>query len=277
MNDYFGKNLFRLRKEHQMTQEQLANALGVSPQSISKWENSQVYPDMELLPQIASRLHVSIDALLGHRSEGGAVTHYQDKYQDPAYYWGNDVWSGCYDVLKLMPPVRPLRLLDVGCGEGQAAVFFAKNGYTVSAFDVAESGIEKGRALAALHQVDVNFFRGDLLDLRLDYRLESNFDIVYSSGVLQYIPPQDRTRVIDNLKAHINPGGIHILNVFVKKPFVATAPDWESHEYFWHSGELMGYYHDWKFEHLEEKIFDCDSSGVPHQHCMDVLIARKMD
>ncbi|MBP3475699.1 MAG: hypothetical protein J6K48_05210 [Lachnospiraceae bacterium] len=34
-------------------------------------------------------------------------------------------------------------------------------------------------------------------------------------------------------------------------------------------------YHDWKIELLEEVIFDCDSSGVPHQHCMDVVIAGK--
>ena len=70
--------------------------------------------------------------------------------------------------------------------------------------------------------------------------------------------------------------GIHILNVFVRKPFIETAPDWEDTEYFWKSGELLQYYHDWKIEMLEEIIFDCDSSGVPHQHCMDVVIARKV-
>lgn len=276
MNDCFGKNIFRLRKEYHMTQEQVALKLGVSAQSVSKWENCQVYPDMELLPQLADLFHVSIDALLGYRAEQSAATHYESKYLDPAYYWGNDVWSVCYDVLKLMPPIRPLRLLDVGCGEGQAAVFFAKNGYTVSAFDIAPSGIEKGRRLAALHHVDVDFFQGNMLDYRLDYRLDSTFDIVFSSGALQYIPQQDRQRVIGNLKEHTSPGGIHVLNVFVQKPFLETPPDWEDNEYFWRSGELPAYYHDWKFEHLEEKIFDCDSSGIPHQHCMDILIARKM-
>ena len=60
------------------------------------------------------------------------------------------------------------------------------------------------------------------------------------------------------------------------RAMVSTPPDWEANEYFWRSGELMGYYHDWKFEYLEEKIFDCGSSGIPHQHCMDVLIARKV-
>lgn len=62
----------------------------------------------------------------------------------------------------------------------------------------------------------------------------------------------------------------------MEKPFVPTAPDWEDHAYFWSSGELSYYCHDWKVEHLEEIIFDCDSSGIPHQHCMDMLIARKM-
>lgn len=47
-------------------------------------------------------------------------------------------------------------------------------------------------------------------------------------------------------------------------------------EGIWQSGELLQYYHDWKIELLEEVIFDCDSSGVPHKHCMDVVIARKI-
>ena len=276
MNEYFGKNLLRLRKEQRMTQEQLAEQLGISPQSVSKWENGHGYPDMGTLPTIAAVFSVSIDTLLGYQPDRRAVTHYEERYQDTDYYWGNDVWSVCYDVMKLMPPVRPLRLLDAGCGEGQAAVFFAKNGYQVSAFDVAESGLEKGRRLARLHQVDVDFFPGNLLDFRMYFWQEKDFDILYSSGVLQYIPSQNRRDVIENLKVHTAPGGIHVLNVFVQKPFVPTPPDWEAHEYFWYSGELMGYYHDWKFEYLEEKIFDCDSSGIPHQHCMDVLIARKV-
>ena len=44
----------------------------------------------------------------------------------------------------------------------------------------------------------------------------------------------------------------------------------------WKSGELFMYYHDWLFHKNEEWIFDCDSSGTPHKHCMDVLIAEKV-
>ena len=223
MNHDLADNLLRLRKARGLTQEQLAGQLGVSPQSVSKWENCQSYPDIELLPHRAEVFSVSIDALLGYRREKLRTSQYESKYRSPAYYWGNDVWSGCYEVLRLMPPVRPLRLLDVGCGEGQAAVFFARNGYTVSAFDVTASGIEKGRQLADLHRTEVDFFQADLLS----YRPETTFDIVFSSGVLQYLPKPERRRVLEGYKAHTAVGGIHVLNVFVDKPFLPVPPDWE--------------------------------------------------
>ena len=46
--------------------------------------------------------------------------------------------------MKLRPPVKPLKVLDIGCGEGKDAVFLARNGYSVTAFDLSEAGIEKG-------------------------------------------------------------------------------------------------------------------------------------
>ena len=44
----------------------------------------------------------------------------------------------------------------------------------------------------------------------------------------------------------------------------------------WRSGELFEYYHDWLFHVCQEDIFDCNSGGIPHKHCMDTLIAQKM-
>ena len=57
-----------LRKEKSITQEELANALGVSNQAVSKWENGQCCPDIELLPEIAKYFNVSIDELMNHTS-----------------------------------------------------------------------------------------------------------------------------------------------------------------------------------------------------------------
>lgn len=65
MNIYFGKNLKQLRAERNLTQERLADFLGVSFQTISKWERDDSYPDISMLPVIASFFKVSVDDLLG--------------------------------------------------------------------------------------------------------------------------------------------------------------------------------------------------------------------
>lgn len=49
-----GENLKKFRLQRELTQEQLADVLGVSAQAVSRWENGTTYPDITLLPTIAS-------------------------------------------------------------------------------------------------------------------------------------------------------------------------------------------------------------------------------
>lgn len=65
MNLYIGENLKRQRKLRELTQEQLADILGVSFQSVSKWERGEGYPDIELLPTIAEYFGITTDELMG--------------------------------------------------------------------------------------------------------------------------------------------------------------------------------------------------------------------
>lgn len=60
-----GENLKKLRRDKDLTQEELAEILNVSAQSISRWETNMGYPDIELLPALANFFGVSIDYLLG--------------------------------------------------------------------------------------------------------------------------------------------------------------------------------------------------------------------
>jgi len=60
-----GENIRSFRKKNDLTQEALADRLGVTYQSISRWENGTTYPDLELIPAIAETLSVTIDELLG--------------------------------------------------------------------------------------------------------------------------------------------------------------------------------------------------------------------
>lgn len=63
-----GKNIRELRRRDGRTQEALADALGVTPQAVSRWEQGGSYPDMELLPAIANYFGVTIDELFGYHS-----------------------------------------------------------------------------------------------------------------------------------------------------------------------------------------------------------------
>lgn len=271
MNHRLAETIARLRRNQALTQEELARQLGVSFQAVSKWENGRSLPDIDLLPQLALALGVDLNGLMGYTPELSRITVYQERYQGDAYYWGLEPSPMCYEVMRLRPPIRPLRLLDVGCGEGKDAVFFARNGYRVTAFDVAQAGVDKARRLADSLGVPLHAFQANLLD----FRLESEFDVIFSSGVLHYLPPEQRGEILGSYQAHTALGGLHALNCFVAKPFLPAPPD-ERPCHPWRSGELFGLYGDWRFHRAEEVIFDCNSNTVPHRHCMDILIAEKL-
>lgn len=59
-----GKRITYYRKKYDLTQEQLAETMGVSPQAVSKWENDLSCPDITMLPKLSEIFHVSVDELL---------------------------------------------------------------------------------------------------------------------------------------------------------------------------------------------------------------------
>ena len=75
--DTFSKNLKRLRTARSMTQEQAAQSLGVSPQTVSRWECASTQPDISLLPAIARLYGVTIDDL--YREQSVAYENYAQR------------------------------------------------------------------------------------------------------------------------------------------------------------------------------------------------------
>ena len=60
----FSENLKKIRREHRLSQEELAELLDVSRQAVSKWEQGQGYPEVEKLLLLSSKLNVSLDTLM---------------------------------------------------------------------------------------------------------------------------------------------------------------------------------------------------------------------
>ncbi len=97
MNETMGSIIMRLRKDRGLTQEQLANELGISYQAVSKWETGNSCPDLTALPLLADLFGVSIDALFGRtETETAPVTAAPEPAAD-ALPWPDD--GGFYAVL----------------------------------------------------------------------------------------------------------------------------------------------------------------------------------
>ncbi|MCD4818329.1 MAG: methyltransferase domain-containing protein [Candidatus Cloacimonetes bacterium] len=198
--------------------------------------------------------------------------YYHNKYNTENYYWGLKPSPSCFEVLKTLQPEKHLKLLDIGCGEGRNAIFFARNGYDVTAFDLEKDGVEKTKKLADKIGVKINVFQADINK----FRLEENFDILFSTGTLHYIKYELRKEIFKNYKDYTNVDGIHMFTTLIEKPFIPAAPEKEINSYKWLSGELFRFYHDWKIELCKEYIVDCMSSGIPHKHAINRVLAKKI-
>lgn len=64
-----GETILKLRKERNITQEQLALMVGISAGAVSKWENGNSMPDISLLAPLARALNTSLDTLLSFEQE----------------------------------------------------------------------------------------------------------------------------------------------------------------------------------------------------------------
>lgn len=119
-------------------------------------------------------------------------------------YAGSDfVWSVTVNqfVERHLAELDPGRAVDLGAGEGRNAVWLAQRGWRVTAVDFSEVGLEKGRRLAAEHDVDVDFVCADATTWAPD----GPVDLV----VLAYLQldAHGRRAVLEHAASWLAPGG----------------------------------------------------------------------
>lgn len=107
-----GEVIFTKRKEKLWTQEQLANAVGVSTPAVSKWETGATYPDITLLSPIARALDTTVDELLSYQNEltSDDITELTKKaaliYEADGFEAG---WNYCQNLFREYPNSIPLK------------------------------------------------------------------------------------------------------------------------------------------------------------------------
>ena len=125
--------------------------------------------------------------------------------------------------LRLLVPGR--RALDIACGEGRNAVFLAQNGFQVSAIDISERGLERGRRRAAQLGMPVDFLRADLEQ----YRLQEVYDLIIDFNFLlrPMIPA-----MVDSLA----PSGVILMETILSDPSLQGA---HCRDYLLQPGEMQ--------------------------------------
>jgi tellurite methyltransferase len=198
---------------------------------------------------------------------------YDAEYNQKEYYWGLEHSALAEMTMTMFDKLKyDGRLLDIGSGEGRDAIYFAKCGLRVDALEISSPGIEKIKQYSYSEGLPIHALHTNMID----YEMDNHYDIIYSMGALQFLPIEKRQNHFENYKKHTCLGGFNAHLVFVEKPFITLAPDWQKNEFFYRSGDLARYYYDWQIIYCEEQIVDCKSGNSPHQHAVSSIIAKKI-
>jgi cyclopropane fatty-acyl-phospholipid synthase-like methyltransferase len=139
-------------------------------------------------------------------------------------------------------------ILDVGCGTGEHALYFAARGCAVTGLDFLEQPIALAKRKAAERGLAATFLRGDAL--KLGERAE-RFDNVIDSGLFHVFSDEDRVRYVQGLKTVLKPGGRLFLLCFSDRTPGTQGPRRISET------ELRDTFHDgWEIERMERAEFE---------------------
>lgn len=165
-------------------------------------------------------------------------------------YQGKPPW----DIGKPQPPFVKVAeqvtgsVLDVGCGTGDNALFFAERGHKVTGIDFLEWPIELARQKARQRGLVANFLVMDAL--RLD-ELPEVFDSAIDSGLFHVFSDEDRARYVAGLASVLKPGGRLLLLCFSDKEPPGDGPRRISQQDIYDA--FAG---PWQVESIEEARFE---------------------
>jgi len=111
--------------------------------------------------------------------------------------------------------IKPCKVIDLGCGSGNYAIYLATKGFDVTGVDISTAAIRIARKKAKEKKVKCNFFVLDVVE-DLD-KISKTFDFAYEWGLLHHIFPDKRKRYVKNVYKILNLGGKYLCMCFNEK------------------------------------------------------------
>ena len=189
------KNLKRLRLEKGLTQEELAERVGVTGQAVSKWEREECYPDITLLPGLANCFGVTLDELVGMQEIKGKLWGVHARantlQKERKYHEAAAVYD---EALKTFPadgglPVARAQALALA-GEGiDQAIAVCERRMQETADDHTRAGL--AAALCLLYRRAGLREKAELLARRRPHARDSRELLLP-----RFLPPQERKRYL---------------------------------------------------------------------------------
>lgn len=246
-----------LRKAKNVTQKELAEAIHVSFQTISKWENGVAMPDISYLPALALYFEVDVEVVLGMRPLKQETVPQKFKEKD---YWERELdrtkkWKRFYfndDYLEFLVKKvwhfdHPVHMLDCACGYGYLAekLFpYLPEGSQYTGFDISEMYLEEAEKNFGSDHPAIRFRKGNILD----YQSQETYDLVISQMILTYLPEPEKA--LDHMISFLKPGGM-LVSIDISLPMAEAGvfladekeifqPDFPNLPRIWERIEKMG-------------------------------------
>ncbi len=186
-----------LRQSKKITQKELAQIVGVSFQTISKWESGSILPDITYLPVLAEYFEVSIDQLMGivpltgeeYIAEQTGTGQFWEKKLDYLLRTRKSAWNSDYMeflIEKVWKIDKPVNMLDCGCGFGYLGLLimpYLPEGSTYTGVDLAEGLLEEAKRIFVDKNYEVKFIHRDIYE----YQAKEKYDLVISQAVLRHL------------------------------------------------------------------------------------------
>lgn len=176
------------------------------------------------------------------------------------------------EIKQILRYKRKGNVLDLGCGEGQNALFLSSKGFNVVGVDISKTAINRLSRRAKTNKLKIRCIQKSLTN----YNINKDYEVITTNYSLHVLRRNQGLKIIREMKKHTKKSGVNVVSSFMAElPFY----DKKAKGYFYlRKNELKKLYKDWKIRYYKEditKTFATDEYGNPLKQKRVVMIAQR--